>query len=89
MGRIGKVQLKPLPSKHYSTDVEVEVGGNGWDELGRTFRIEICGTGSKPSVREYERGYCAEEGMNHVESEEHYYLASVILEALRKANYDR
>lgn len=82
--RIGKIQLTPLPTKHYSTEIQVEVGGNGWDEEGRNFLISISGAGSKPSVREYEKGYYPEDGMNHVESEEHYELATLIMEALRK-----
>lgn len=81
--RIGKVKLEPLESKHYSTRVIVEVGGNGYDEEGPYFTVEISGTGSRPSTREYEKGYYPEDGMGHVESEEHMYLATRILEALR------
>lgn len=86
--RIGKVKLVPLESKHYSTEIEVEVGGNDWDKVGTNFKITIAGYGSKPSMREYEKGcYSLQligEGMDHVESEEHYQLASIILEALTK-----
>jgi len=82
--RIGKLKLKELPSKHYSTEIEVEVGGNGWDEGGTMFRIYICGSGTEPSLREYEKGYYPDDGMDHVESEEHYKLAMIIMEALRK-----
>jgi len=82
--KIGRVKLKELPSKHYSTDIEVEVGGNGWDEEGKMFRIDICGSGTNPSCREYQKGYYPEDGMDHVESEEHYQLAMIILKALRE-----
>lgn len=84
MTQIGKIKLRPLGLKHYDTQIEVEVGGDGWDEEGEFFLVSISGTGSKPSVREYEKGYYPEDGMDHVESQEHYELATLIMEALRK-----
>lgn len=81
--KIEELRLEPLSSKHYSTDITVKTG-NGWDKSGPTFTISLSGMGTKPSVREYEKGYGPDDGMNHVESEELYELATIILEALRK-----
>jgi len=84
MIRVGHIQIEPLSSKHYSTNLSVEVGGNGWDKGGYRFTITISGVGTQPSIREYEKGYYEDDGMNHVESQEHYELAVVIMDALRK-----
>lgn len=79
--KLGEIHLKPLSFKHYETEVEVEAEVGGcWT----TFKISISGEGSKPSFREYEKGYHPDDGMDHVESEEHLFLATRILEALRK-----
>jgi len=86
--RIGEVKLEELSSKHYSTDIKVEVGGKRWDEGGRLFHIGIYGIGTTPSHREYEKGCYSDDDMNHVESEEHYQLAMIIMKALRDYNED-
>jgi len=79
---ITKVELTPLRSKHYETQLTVWVGGNGWDNDGIPFTLSIAGMGTKPSVRELERGYYTDEGMNHVESKEHLLIAEAVLEKL-------
>ena len=81
---ITKVELTPLKGKHYETQLTVWVGGNNYDYEGVPFRISIAGMGSLPSVRELEKGYYTDEGMNHVESKEHLLIAEAILEKLLK-----
>ena len=76
--KIGEVELQPLPSKHYETSLIVEVDG-------RPFKVSICGSGSKPSEREILALWEPEFGMDHVESEEHLFLARKIVEALSNA----
>lgn len=78
--KIDKVELEPLRSKWYSTKIEVVAEG-------KLFSIEVRGAGSSPSPREYENGYLPDEGMDHVESDEVYRMALVIMEALRKENF--
>jgi len=79
---ITKIELTPLRGKHYETQLTVWVGGNDWDSDGTPLQISIAGMGSRPSVRELERGYYTDEGMNHVESKEHLLVAEAILEKL-------
>lgn len=79
--KIDSVELLPLPSKHYSTEVEVYVNN-------RYFRVDVCGYGPKPSKRELDNGWIPEYGMDHVESEEHLFLANLIKEALEKYDAD-
>ena len=76
--KIDSVELQPLPSKHYETSLIVEVEG-------RPFKVSICGSGSKPSKREILALWEPEFGMDHVESEEHLFLAQKIMEALSNA----
>lgn len=78
--KIDKVELEPLRSKWYSTRIEVTAEG-------KPFSIEVSGTGSSPSPREYENGYFPDEGMDHVESDEVYRMALVIMEALKKEDF--
>lgn len=70
--KLENFKMEPLKSKHYSTDIPLEVNGNN-------FLIRISGNGTKPSKREIDRGWEPEHGMDHTESEEHTYLASLIL----------
>jgi len=79
---ISKIELTPLEGKHYQTELQVWVNGNNWDDDGLPFQIAIAGTGTKPSIRELEKGYYPDEGMNHVESKEHLMLAEFVLEAI-------
>ena len=72
---VDSVELQPLPNKHYKTSLIVEVEG-------RTFKVSICGSGSKPSEREILALWQPDHGMDHVESEEHLFLAQKIMEAL-------
>ena len=73
--KIDSVELQPLPSKHYETSVVVRIDG-------LHFTINICGYGLTPSQREIDNGWEPDYGMNHVESEEHLFLAQKIMEAL-------
>jgi hypothetical protein len=77
--KLGSVELGELPDKHYATEVFAEVNDG-------TFRIDICGYGPKPSKRELDNGWQMDYGMDHVESEEHLFLANLIVEALK--NYE-
>lgn len=79
---ITKVELSPLKSKHYATQLIVWVGGNGYDNDGIPFSVSITGMGTSPSVRELEKGYYIDEGLDHVESKEHLLIAESILEKL-------
>lgn len=74
--RITNVELIPLGGKHYATEVFVEVNGN-------QFRVDICGYGSRPSQRELDNGWEYDYGMDHVEGEEHLFLANLVMEALK------
>jgi hypothetical protein len=79
MIEIKSVKIKPLPSKFYETEIDVCLteGGSEFD-----FTITISGYHDKPSEREYANDYHPDFGMNHVESEAHYFLAEVIRDAL-------
>lgn len=69
---VKRVELKPLDSKYYSTELSVEFVD------GDTVHIELSGYSPKPSLREIERGWEPECGMDHVESEKTYYVATLI-----------
>mgnify|MGYP000701754029 CR=1 FL=1 len=77
--KILDVNIKPLPRKHYSTDliVDVEVEGDDY-----TLVISIAGYAPKPSIREMAKGWEPDYGMDHVESESHYMIAQQIELAL-------
>ena len=77
--KVDSVELQPLPNKHYETSLIVEVEG-------RTFKVSICGYGPTPSQREIDNGWQPDHGMDHVESEEHLFLAQKIMEALSNAS---
>ena len=74
---ITEVEIEPLRSKHYETILYVVANGYG-------FSISISGYYPKPSLREIEGGWEPDEGMDHVESEVHYGLATLIANALSK-----
>ena len=71
--KVTKLELADLPYKHYSTDLYVTVENDEGEEYG--FTVRISGYGPKPSSREFDRGWDSEEGMDHVESEMHLFLA--------------
>ena len=77
--KILDVNIRPLPGKHYSTDLTVDVEVEGGDY---SLVISIAGYAPKPSVREIEMGWEPEDGINHVESESHYMIAQQIEAAL-------
>lgn len=77
--KVVDVSLKPLPNKHYSTDLTVTF------DSGETFDVEISGYGSTPSQREVDNGWEPDFGMNHVESEGHLFLAQKIKETFSNA----
>lgn len=70
--KVNNIKLEHLKGKHYSTQITLEVNGRG-------FLISLAGSGTKPSKRELAYGWEPDYGMDHVESEEHFYLASLIL----------
>lgn len=70
-----KCSLRPLANKHYSTDIEVK-----FESHSSPFVVSIYGEGTVASVREDDWEPC--DGMNHVESEEHLYLANLIMNAI-------
>jgi len=72
--KITKVELAGLPCKHYSTDLYATVKSDEGEEY--VFTVSISGYGLKPSRRELERGWEPDWGMEHVESEEHLFLAT-------------
>jgi len=77
------VKLEQLRGKHRSTNISTWVWSG---QMGREleFTISIYGEGSTASEREILDGWTPEIGMDHVESEEHLFLAKVIMEALKK-----
>lgn len=77
--KVISAEVEELPSKHYSTDVFVEVLVEG---LPCCFTISIGGYAPKASRREVERGWEPEWGMDHVESETHLALAEAIVSKL-------
>ena len=76
------MQLESLENKHYDTRIRVWLDGDHYESLGQEFLISISGLGVSPSYRELEREYYPEEGMNHIESEQHLFLAQEIIKAL-------
>jgi len=69
--KIDNIKIKPLKGNHYDTQITLEVNG-------KNFLISIAGRGTKPSKREVAYGWEPDDDMDHVESEEHIYLASLI-----------
>jgi hypothetical protein len=79
------VNISPLPSKHYSTDLEVGVLVDGQEH---TMVVSIAGYAPHASHREKLKGWEPDWGMDHTESETHLALAHLIANALteRKEN---
>jgi hypothetical protein len=75
------VEVLPLESKHYSTDVRVEVKGS----VGKHYSliVSISGYYPVPSAREIQRGWEPDWGMDHTESSAHWFIARTIEKALR------
>jgi hypothetical protein len=80
--KIKEVTLEPLRSKHYTTDLTVRLMNSDLEVF--RYNISISGYSSTPSVRETDRGWEPDDGMNHVEGQEHHILALIIKEALEK-----
>ena len=81
---IESVEVEPLPSKYYETELHVKAR-NGY--CNSTIRISISGYSYPPSVREVNRGWDAEHGMDHVEGEIQYKIALAIAEALEDKSW--
>ena len=77
--KIKSVKLQPLRYKHYVTEVCVDLEVDGWTY---DFKVEVGGFAPNPSPRELEGGWEPDQGMDHVESEAHLFLAHKICEAL-------
>jgi hypothetical protein len=73
------VNLMPLPSKHYSTDVWVTVSVEGHEY---SLLVSVAGYAPKASSREIERGWEPDWGMDHTESEAHLDIAQRVVTAL-------
>jgi len=85
--KTSKIEVLPLDSKYYSTEIRLKLNGNGWDFEGTDAGITIWADGDNPSIRELEKGYYSDDGMNHVETEEAYRLAMAIVKALKNENF--
>jgi hypothetical protein len=79
------VNLRPLPSKHYSTEIGLVVNLDGHNY---NLYIEISGYAPVASTREIARGWDPEDGMDHTESEAHYRIAKAICACLKEAQLD-
>lgn len=79
--KVKSVELKPLSSKHYSTEVSVYVE----DAFGQEYvvSVEIYGYFPAPSQRELDRGWEIDYGMDHVETHAEYTIALAIVKALK------
>lgn len=79
--KIKQVELKPLASKHYSTEISVYVE----DALGQEYSlgIEVYGYFPAPSQRELDGGWDIDYGMDHVETHAEYEIALAIVEVLK------
>jgi len=74
------VTIKPLPQKHYYTELEVKYE-DGSCAVVHIFDGYTCG-GSIPSDREIDSGWEPEFGTDHVESATVYETALLIKESL-------
>lgn len=74
------VSLQPLKSKHYETEIELRVE----DDNGRLhfLGVAVYGHYPYPSRRAIEEGWEEGDGMDHVESEAEYAIASIIYRRL-------
>jgi hypothetical protein len=78
----GGVILKDLEGKFYATEIEVK-----HPRCKQPFIITIAGAGSKkPSIRELERGWTPDKGMDHVESELHLDLALLTIAGITRGH---
>lgn len=78
--KVTNVELKPLETKHYMTQLNIFVE----DEDGQEWRIgaEVYGYFPKPSQRELDTGWEPDYGMDHVETDAEHKIALAIVEAL-------
>lgn len=76
--KVTSVDLQPLESKHYST--EIDLSFDGFESCG----VQVFGRSRKPSARELDSGWDPEWGMDHVETEVVYEVARVIEQALKE-----
>lgn len=74
------VSLQPLKPKHYETQIELRVE----DDNGRKYflGVSVYGHYPYPSRRAIEEGWEEGDGMDHVESEAEYAIASIIYRRL-------
>ena len=77
--KVVAANLRPLPSKFYSTEINlvVKVGNNNYN-----LYIDISGYAPVASEREIAQGWSPEDGMDHTESEAHYRIAKAICACL-------
>ena len=81
MTNIVSVEVLPLPLKHYSTDIRVEIEDESREIY--PFTISISGYFPIPSEREIDHGWDSDCGMDHVESSAHLFLARLVEKAMR------
>jgi hypothetical protein len=77
--KVVDVNILPLESKHYSTDLSVDVDVDGHIY---TMLVSISGYAPRASIREVDRGWEPDWGMDHIESETHFALAHMIASSL-------
>ena len=77
--KIAKSEILPLETKHYSTEVLVDVIV---DSKVYKFLISVSGYAPNASEREKERGWKLDWGMDHTESEAHLLIAQKIAKVL-------
>lgn len=75
--KLKSIEIKPLESKHYSTDVSVVF----YD--GSFCMVSVFGSGFYPSERELLNGQEPDYGLDHVETDIVYEVAQVIEKALK------
>jgi hypothetical protein len=71
------VEIAPLKGKHYSTNVEADIGNF------ENIVVEIYGQNRKPSQREIDNGWEPDDGMEHVEGDKVYEVALRIIGLLK------
>lgn len=79
--KIVSVELKPLPSKHYHTEIDVTV--EDASENRYKIGVDVYGYFPEPSQRELDNGWDIDYGMDHVETHAEYTIALAIVEALK------
>ena len=74
-----KVELKPLDSKYYETEIVISD-----DDWYSNVYVRLCGHPTfTPSPREIENGWEQDYGMDHVEDHGVYNIAKLIYDELR------